>query len=630
MQNLWRFMHMRISHKLLLIAALSLLLWESVFAQTVKFNLAQNNLKPGDKGVLKATLSIPEGQKQSFNPQEPEYFYLEASHPDLKFGKVIYPKATKVVSDTEWQYHPSVTLSLPFTVNANAKPGDKQIKALLSYNLCFDTGMCNPPEEKEGTVKLSVVAVEAVVNPDQPVSNTTATEPVPAVDEVPADGVVQPVAEVAESNGAKSSAEKSEVPWQEVLKYILFAFLGGIILNITPCVLPILPIRIMSIMNQAQKDRSKVLRHTLVYTLGVLISFAVMAGIFIALQQAGESAGWGLQNQNAGFVIALMSVVFVFALSLLGVFEMHAPGMGAATKATSKGGYSGSFFGGIFAFLMAISCTGPFLGAALPFALKLPPVLMMLFFLVLGLGFAFPFLLIGMVPKALKIIPKPGDWMVLFKELMGFVLLYIVFTQLKTLLMLTDGDYFLKVIWFMLILGFAVWLYGRFVRMEHSKATQWVFTIIPLIMIIGSAMYYLPYRESPTKVMEQATGDYIPAPHAPEGWYVFSEELFNKLSAEGKPVFLDIGAAWCKNCMTNEKTVLFTEEVMKQFKDKGVVLLRGDFTKKDETLLAWIKKHDRAGVPFNALYVPGKEPYIFGELITKAEVNSALSGIGGE
>ena len=380
-------------------------------------------------------------------------------------------------------------------------------------------------------------------------------------------------------------------------------------------------------MNQAQKDRSKVLSHTLVYTVGVLISFAAMAGVFIALQQAGESAGWGLQNQNPGFVIALMAVVFVFALSLLGVFEMHAPGMNTATKATTKGGYSGSFFGGIFAFLMAISCTGPFLGAALPFALKLSPALMMVFFLTLGLGFAFPFLLIGFFPKALKIIPKPGDWMVVFKELMGFVLFYIVYTQLKTILILTDGDYFLKVIWFMLILGFSVWLYGRFVRYEHSKATQWVFTILPLLMIVVAAFAYLPRNDiPPAEAQVQSTG-MMPAPHSPEGWYVFNEELFNKLQAEGKPVFLDIGAAWCKNCLTNEKTVLFTEGMMKEFHQKGVVLLRGDFTKKDETLFSWIQKHDRAGVPFNALYIPGQEPLIFGELLSKGEIGAALGKI---
>jgi len=622
---------MRNSHKLLLAVILAFLLSLPLFSQSVKFSLAPASLKPGEKGTIKATLTIPEGQKQTVNPKEPEYFYLEASHPELSFGKVVYPTPTKVVSPEEWNYHPTVTLSLPFTVKANAKPGAKQINALLSYNLCYESGMCNPPEEAEKKLTLTVLEAEIPAS----AGKTEGTES----KEIPASAGMRETTEPQNSStptpqnsrtpelqSSRTPAPQNSTPppWSEILKYILFAFLGGIILNITPCVLPILPIRIMSIMNQAQKDRSKVLSHTFVYTLGVLISFGIMAGIFIALQQAGESAGWGLQNQNPGFVLALMSIVFVFAMSLLGIFEIHVPGMSAATQATNKGGYSGSFFGGIFAFLMAISCTGPFLGAALPFALRLPPVLMMVFFLTIGLGFAFPFLLIGFFPRALKIIPKPGDWMVLFKELMGFVLLYLVYTQLKTILMLTDGEYFLKVIWYLLILGFAIWLYGRFVRYENSKVTQWIFTILPLALIVFAAVTYLPLPDTKPAEQTMETSGLVPAPHAPEGWFVFSEELLNKSLADGKAVFLDIGAAWCKNCMTNEKTVLFTDSMMQEFKDKNVVLLRGDFTKKDETLFNWIKKHNRAGVPFNALYIPGKEPILFGELLSKSEISESL------
>ncbi|MBP7310395.1 MAG: thioredoxin family protein [Candidatus Cloacimonetes bacterium] len=609
------------SYKLLLLIVIAMLFAGSLLSQSVSFSISPGELKPGEKGTIKATLTIPEDQKQSVNPQEPEYFYLQASHPELSFGKVSYPKPTKAVSAEEWNYYPKVTLSLPFTVKSNARPGAKTITALMGYNLCYESGMCNPPEEAEGSLKLKVVAAETAVTPEPP-SPLIQDSVTPALQDSGTPDTQSP-------STTESPNSSTPPPWSEILKYILFAFLGGIILNITPCVLPILPIRIMSIMNQAQKDRSKVLSHTLVYTVGVLLSFAILGGIFIALQQAGESAGWGLQNQNPGFVIALMAVVFVFALSLLGIFEIHAPGMTAATQATAKGGYSGSFFGGIFAFLMAISCTGPFLGAALPFALKLAPALMMIFFLMIGLGFAFPFLLIGFFPKALKIIPKPGDWMIIFKELMGFVLLYLVYTQLKTLLMLTSGDYLLQVIWFMLILGFSVWLYGRFVRMEHSKATQWIFTILPLILIIWAAFTYLPMKESHQANAPQAAqaGEMIPAPHAPEGWYVFDEELFNKLQAEGKTVFLDIGAAWCKNCMTNEKTVLFTDAMMQEFKSKGVVLLRGDFTKKDARLFEWIKKHDRAGVPFNALYIPGEAPFLFGELLSRNDVSAALARV---
>jgi len=587
---------------------------QPIIAQSVKFSLSPEVLKPGEQGAIKATLVIPEGKKQTVNPKKPEYFYLKADHQDLILGKVIYPKPTQVVSEEEWNYHPQVTLTLPFTVKQSAKAGNKQIDVLLSYNLCYETGMCDPPEEATATLSFQITENELI---PATVSEVADKPPKKAQNETV----------TIEKSPIQETKPNASHSLGEILKYLLFAFIGGIILNITPCVLPILPIRIMSIRNQAQKDRTKVLNHTLVYALGVLISFAVMAGIFIVLQKAGESVGWGLQNQNPGFVVTLMAIVFVFALSLLGVFEITVPGMNTANKATSRGGYGGSFFGGIFAFLMAISCTGPFLGAALPFALALPPVLMLIFFLTIGLGFAFPFLLIGFFPKALKIIPKPGNWMIIFKEVMGFVLLIIVYTQLKTLLLLTDGEYLLKVLWFLVILGFSTWLYGRFVKVENSKLTQWLFTIIPLVLIIFAAVNYLPFTKTEKIEIQSKSGELIPAPNTPEGWYIFNEDMLNKALKEGRAVFLDIGAAWCKNCMTNEKTVLFTDTMMQEFKKKNVLLLKGDFTKKDETLLAWIKKHGRAGVPFNALYIPGEEPYIFSELLSQDEVINALNKI---
>ncbi|HNQ39638.1 MAG TPA: cytochrome c biogenesis protein CcdA [Candidatus Cloacimonas sp.] len=587
---------------------------QPIIAQSVKFSLSPEVLKPGEQGAIKATLVIPEGKKQTVNPKKPEYFYLKADHQDLILGKVIYPKPTQVVSEEEWNYHPQVTLTLPFTVKQSAKAGNKQIDVLLSYNLCYETGMCDPPEEATATLSFQITENELI---PATVSEEADKPPKKAQNETV----------TIEKSPIQETKPNASHSLGEILKYLLFAFIGGIILNITPCVLPILPIRIMSIRNQAQKDRTKVLNHTLVYALGVLISFAVMAGIFIVLQKAGESVGWGLQNQNPGFVVTLMAIVFVFALSLLGVFEITVPGMNTANKATSRGGYGGSFFGGIFAFLMAISCTGPFLGAALPFALALPPVLMLIFFLTIGLGFAFPFLLIGFFPKALKIIPKPGNWMIIFKEVMGFVLLIIVYTQLKTLLLLTDGEYLLKVLWFLVILGFSTWLYGRFVKVENSKLTQWLFTIIPLVLIIFATVNYLPFTKTEKIEIQSKSGELIPAPNTPEGWYIFNEDMLNKALKEGRAVFLDIGAAWCKNCMTNEKTVLFTDTMMQEFKKKNVLLLKGDFTKKDETLLAWIKKHGRAGVPFNALYIPGEEPYIFSELLSQDEVINALNKI---
>lgn len=619
---------MHLQRKTLIIIILMMVIGTMALAQSFTFKVDPAALKPGEKGNVRVTMTMPADKHQSHDPAAPDYFYLEASHPSLSFGKTVYPKAHKVVSPNQWDYHGSVTLTLPFSVKSDAKPGKISFKTLLAYNLCFDNGMCEPPEEEERSLTLDILAVDTAAGTEAAVSD-------PAN---PADAEVQPISTEAGTSEIDAPAAAPEArtpvapatyPLSEILKYMLFALLGGLILNITPCVLPILPIRVMSIINQAHQDRAKVMLHTWVYTLGVLVSFAILGGVFVGLRSAGEQQGWGFQNQNPMFTVVLMSVVFVFALSLLGVFVLTAPGMGTASRATAKKGYSGSFFGGIFAFLMAISCTGPFLGAALPFAFKLSSPLLILFFLVLGLGFALPFIMIGFFPGALKLIPKPGEWMNIFKEVMGFVLLYIVFTMLKTTLALTGGDYLLNVIFFMLLLGFGVWLYGRFVRMENSRATQWIFTVVSLAIIVYAAYTFLPIKpehlgSAPAAV---AADGLTPAPHAPEGWYVFSPELFDKLQAEGKPVFLDIGAAWCKNCLTNEKTVLFTEKIMAEFAAKGVVLLRGDFTRKDAVLLAWIQKHDRAGVPFNALYIPGKEPILFPELISAGHVRDALAQI---
>lgn len=610
------------SNKKLVILMLLLTGFLMLGAQSVKFSVSPAELSPGESGTISATLQIPAGQKQSVDPNDNEYLYIEANHPDLKFGSFKLPKADKIVSDSEWQYSPSITLSLPFTVLANAKLGVKSITVEFGYNLCYDDGMCNPPEDVEGKVTLKIVekavgAGAAIAdNPDAEVSSE-ADEAELSESEVP-----------LESDIVEAVAEEESPAKQGIVKFLILAFLGGLILNITPCVLPILPIRIMAIINQAQKDRSKVLRHVLIYALGVLVSFGILAGILIGVQMAGQSAGWGVQNQNPYFQVTLLSIVFAFALSLLGVFEITAPGMDTANKASGKGGYGGSFFGGIFAFLMAISCTGPFLGAALPFAMSMPPVGTMFFFLTIGLGFAFPFILIGIFPAALKIIPKPGDWMVLFKELMGFVLLYLVYTMLKTTLVLTAGAYLVNVLFFLLVLGLAMWLYGRFVRFEYSKITQWVFIVIPILMIVLGAWQLLPvkaeYLETSAAVVLE--GDEMVAdPHAPEGWYLFSPQLHAKLMDEGKTVFLDIGAEWCKNCKTNEKTVLFTDDMMEFFAENEVVLLRGDFTKSDPVLLDWIKSHDRMGVPFNALYKPGEKPLIFPELLNKKMLKDAIA-----
>jgi len=615
---------MRLSAKTLFLVALLAVSALLLSAQSVKFSVSPTQLKPGDKGVLRATLTITDPEKkQSYTPAEGEegYLYLveTGEYPQLKFGKTSYPAPNHKNSDGIWEYYKSLTLSRPFTVSKTAKPGPITINASMSFNLCNKTsGFCDPPRETEGSVKLEILPATAEDQAGQ--EGEVAEEQPLEVDSNTADSVGQSTETPADTTSAQEKAGGGKI-WY----YMLLAILGGIVLNFTPCVLPILPIRAMSMVNQAQKDISKVIIHTLVYTLGVLISFGAIAAVFVIARASGVNLTYGFLSQSLLYNLIMMSILFLFGLSLMGVWEMTVPGMNAAAKTTSKKGYGGSFFAGVFAFLMGFSCMGPFMGPALEVAVRLSSPMLVLFFLLIGLGFALPFIIISLFPKALKLVPKPGEWMNIFKELMGFVLMYLTWKYFSNVWGLTkSGPYLMKTGLYLVYLGFAAWLYGRFVRPENKKAVQIILGLAAVAVIAASAATLLPWKEEyrPQDTAAASADGMVPADHP--GWYVFSPELFARLQSEGKPVFLDIGADWCTNCKSNEKKVLLQPDIQAEFNKRGVVLLKGDFTREDPVLKDWMQKGGSIGVPFNVLYIPGREPVKMAELFSKADLLKAL------
>lgn len=615
---------MRLSAKTPFLVALLAVSALLLSAQSVKFSVSPTQLKPGDKGVLRATLTITDPEKkQSYTPAEGEegYLYLveTGEYPQLKFGKTSYPAPNHKNSDGIWEYYKSLTLSRPFTVSKTAKPGPITINASMSFNLCNKTsGFCDPPRETEGSVKLEILPATAEDQVGQ--EGEVAEEQPLEVDSATADSAGQSTETPADATSAQEKAGGGKI-WY----YMLLAILGGIVLNFTPCVLPILPIRAMSMVNQAQKDISKVLIHTLVYTLGVLISFGAIAAVFVIARASGVNLTYGFLSQSLLYNLIMMSILFLFGLSLMGVWEMTVPGMNAAAKTTSKKGYGGSFFAGVFAFLMGFSCMGPFMGPALEVAVRLSSPMLVLFFLLIGLGFALPFIIISLFPKALKLVPKPGEWMNIFKELMGFVLMYLTWKYFSNVWGLTkSGPYLMKTGLYLVYLGFAAWLYGRFVRPENKKAVQIILGLAAVAVIAASAATLLPWKEEyrPQDTAAAGADGMVPADHP--GWYVFSPELFARLQSEGKPVFLDIGADWCTNCKSNEKKVLLQPDIQAEFTKRGVVLLKGDFTREDPVLKDWMQKGGSIGVPFNVLYIPGREPVKMAELFSKADLLKAL------
>jgi thiol:disulfide interchange protein DsbD len=380
---------------------------------------------------------------------------------------------------------------------------------------------------------------------------------------------------------------------------ILLAFIGGAILNLMPCVLPVLSFKVLSFVKMAGESRSKTLAHGLSFSFGVLVSFWTIAALLLTLQAYGSSVGWGFQLQEPLFVGALAAVLFLFGLSLFGVFEM---GTSLASKASQaqggkKEGLFASFFSGILATAVATPCTGPFLGSAVGFAVTQPPFQSMMIFTSLGLGMAAPYLLLAGFPKLLKFMPKPGAWMETFKELMGFLMLASVLWLVWVFGAQTNSlaVFFLLISFFLLAIG--GWIFGKWGTPVKKKATRLISYALSLVCI-GGAVYSL-YTSTTPWVQGEETVSSQKSFH--EGWEPFNPERIAELQAQGIPVFVDFTAKWCLICQTNHLS-LSTKSVEEEFKNKKVVKMKADWTKRDPVITAELKKFGRSGVPLYVLY----------------------------
>jgi thiol:disulfide interchange protein/DsbC/DsbD-like thiol-disulfide interchange protein len=393
--------------------------------------------------------------------------------------------------------------------------------------------------------------------------------------------------------------------------YLLFGFIGGFILNLMPCVLPVISLKIFGFVKQTGQDRKRIFRSGLVFVAGIFAWFVGLALLLIALKAAGHQITWALQFTNAYFVLFLSVIVTIFALNLFGVFEISPPETAMRlVSSVAREGDAGSFFHGLFATILATPCTAPFLGTALGFAFAQSPLIILLMFLAISAGMGLPYFALSAHPAWLRFLPKPGPWMEQMKQFMGFLLMA---TLLFLLYVLGAQRGYEALIWascFLLVVAIACWMKGAFVLPTASATKRSIVLLLMFVLVIGSGVYFIGGKFRSTAIATPASG---------------IESRLQAELAQGRPVFIDFTAAWCITCKFNEKTVLESAEVREAFQRHGVTKLVADWTNGDPEITKMLQQFGRPGVPLYVLY-PGKsaEPIVFPEVLTKSMVLEKL------
>jgi thiol:disulfide interchange protein DsbD len=442
----------------------------------------------------------------------------------------------------------------------------------------------------------------------------------------PGSGAVPGQAPPSREPGVAAGAPASPVLGPSFWKMLLYAFIGGLILNVMPCVLPVIALKVLGFVGQARDQPRRVRALGLIYGLGVLASFLLLASLVIGVKAAGHKAGWGMQFGSPQFLAGLATLVTLIALNLFGLFEVSLGGrvMGAAGGLAAKHGPAGAFFNGVLATVLATPCTAPFLGAALGFAFTQPPPVIVLVFLTVGVGLAAPYVVLSWNPGWLRFLPKPGPWMERFKVAMGFPMLATAI-WLCSLLPAHYGPRSWWLLIFLVIVALAAWIYGQFV--QRGSARRGLGLAIALVLLVGGYFYVvegqLQWRSPlPETVAEGSLKE------SPGGidWQRWSPAAVAQARAAGHPVVVDFTADWCLTCQANKKFALEVTSVRQRLRQIQATAFLGDYTRLPTNITEELNRYGRAGVPLVLVYPkdPLAPPIVLPEALTPGIVLAAL------
>ncbi|TKA15866.1 protein-disulfide reductase DsbD family protein [Xanthomonas euvesicatoria] len=511
------------------------------------------------------------------------------AHRDEHFGDVVV-------------YFDQAEVTLPLLRD---HPDPAHVTLVATFQGCQTDGICYPPMTRR--VALDVPA--GTVSPqNQAQAAPLMISPLAAgqapVEPAPAASTAVPVADASAGNPERTPPPHTD---KGLLGMLALALLGGLVLNLMPCVLPILSLKVLGLAHSGE-SRSHARRHAIWYSLGVLVSFAAIGGLVIGLRAAGQAAGWGFQLQQPWFVAALAYLMFAVGLSLSGVFTLGTNLGGIGQSLAARNGPLGDFFTGVLACVVASPCIAPFMGTALAYAFTAPALLAMLVFLVLGLGLALPFLLIGFVPSLARRLPTPGAWMETLKQVLAFPMYLTAIWLLWVLGKQRGVDALALMLVGATLLALGLWCFERSRWKSHRLGMGLATTMLVLALVPVVAVTRLS----------------LPAATAAEGVVAFSPQLLDRLRADNRVVFVNMTADWCVTCKANEKNVLSSAEFRDALRRVDAVYMKGDWTNVDPAISTFLDQHQAVGVPLYVVYGPGAPPAILPTVLTGAITEDAL------